>query len=147
MRIMLASDGSEDGLDALEQLGKVRAGRTDAAVTIVVGWPPRDGPLWRAAYERQVVVEDLHRAIQETVEGVTERLRLIAGTMASEVQSRMEDGDAAEQLAAVVEKEAIDLLIIGVSGGQDHRPHAQAVLDELMARVRKPIVVVFGSAR
>jgi nucleotide-binding universal stress UspA family protein len=112
MRIMLASDGSNDGLDALEQAALLGGGGTHEAVTIVVGWPPREGELWRSAFERQAIVDDLHRAVEETVEGITERLRRIAGTLARAVQSRTEDGDAVEQLAAAAELERIDLLIV-----------------------------------
>jgi hypothetical protein len=146
MRIMLASDGSEDGLNALEQLASLRAPQIDSIVTFVVGWPPRNGPLWRAVYERQFVADDLHRALAETVDSLTKRLRRIAGNLAQEVTSHVEDGDAAEQLAAAVERERIDMLLIGLTGGPE-RHHGQHVMDELMSRSRVPIVAVYGTAR
>lgn len=137
MRILLASDGSEDGLDALEQVALLCASGPHEAVTIVVGWPPREGELWRSAFERQAIVDDLHRAVEETVERISERLHRIAATMAHAVRSRTEDGDAAEQLAVAAELERIDLLIVGVTGGPGRR-HAHAVLDELRSRFHKP---------
>lgn len=146
MRIMLASDGSEDGLNALEQVASLRAREGDAIVTFVVGWPPRSGPLWRDVYERQIIADDLHRALEETVERLSERLRRIAGALAREVISRVEDGDAAEQLAAAIEREHIDILFAGLTGGPDRRP-GQRVMDELMARTRIPIVAIYGAAR
>jgi nucleotide-binding universal stress UspA family protein len=146
MRIMLASDGSEDGLSALELVASLRAPEADVVVTFVVGWPPRTGPMWRAVYERQFIADDLHRALEETVEYMTERLRRIAGALAREVTSRVEDGDAAEQLAAAIERERIDLLIVGLTGGPD-RLHGRHVMDELMSRTRIPIVGIYGAAR
>jgi nucleotide-binding universal stress UspA family protein len=146
MRIMMATDGSEDGLRALEQVASIGSTGKDAVVTFVVGWPPRDGPMWEAVYERQFVADDLHRALEETIEMVSERLRRIAGRVGHEVQSRVEDGDAAEQLAKAVEREHIDILIVGVTGGPARR-HAQNVVDDLLPRIRIPLVVVHGTAR
>jgi nucleotide-binding universal stress UspA family protein len=146
MRIMLASDGSEDGLNALEQVASLRAPEASTIVTFVIGWPPRSGPLWRAVYERQFVADDLHRALAETVDSLTKRLRHIAGRFAQEVTSRVEDGDAAEQLAAAVERERIDMLVTGLTGGPE-RHQGQHVIDQLMLRTRIPIVAVYGAAR
>jgi hypothetical protein len=147
MRILLVSDGSEDGLDALEIVASLRGeAGPNPVVTFVVGWPPRDGPLWRAVYERQFVDDDLHRALAETVERVTHRLQRIAGELAREVESRVQDGDAAEQLAAAVTRERIDIVIAGVTGGAGHRP-VQKVLEEVMARIGVPLVAVYGTAR
>lgn len=146
MRIMLASDGSEDGLNALEQVASLYAPQVNAIVTFVVGWPPRSGPLWRAVYERQIIADDLHRALEETVEYLTQRLARIAGRFAREVTSRVEDGDAAEQLAAAIEREHCDILFAGLTGGPD-RHHAQHTVDQLMLRTRIPIVAIYGAAR
>lgn len=146
MRIMLASDGSEDGLDALELVASLRAPEDNAIVTFVLGWPPRNGPMWRDVYERQFAADDLHRALEETVERLTTRLRRIAGALAQEVTSREEDGDAAEQLAAAVERERIDILVAGLTGGPD-RHHGQQVIDQLMLRTGIPIVAIYGAAR
>lgn len=147
MRIMMVSDGSEDGLDALERVASLRSGAgTGPIVTFVVGWPPREGALWRAVYERQLVADDLHRALEETVESVTRRLRSIAGAFARVVESRVQDGDAAEQLVKAIEREQIDLLIAAVTGGPGRR-HAQDVIDEVLAHVRIPVVAVYGKLR
>lgn len=147
MRILMVSDGSEDGLDALELVATLRGeAGPNTIVTFVVGWPPRDGALWRAVYDRQFVADDLHRALAETVAHVTQRLRRIAGEFAREVESREEDGDAAGQLVAAVTREQIDVLIAGVTGGPG-RTHAQQVLGEFMERVHIPVVAVYGSAR
>jgi Universal stress protein family len=146
MRIMLSSDGSEDGLNALERVASIWAPKRSAIVTFVIGWPPRGGPMWRNVYERQFVADDLHHALEQTVEDLTERLRQIAGALAREVRSRVEDGDAAERLAAAIKRERIDVLVSGLTGGPD-RHHGQCVIDQLVLLTRIPIVAVYGTAR
>jgi hypothetical protein len=77
---------------------------------------------------------------------LTERLRHIAGASAREVWSRVEDGDAAEQLAAAIKRERIDVFVSGLTGGPD-RHHGQRVTDQLILLTRIPIVAIYGTAR
>jgi len=143
---MIACDGSADGLDALERLASLGPNPDNSVVTLVVGWPPRGGVMWQDVYERQLSSDDLHRALEETVEAVSARLRRIGGSLAHEVTSRVEDGDGAEQLAAVAEREHADILFTGVTGGHGRR-HAYELIERAMLRLRIPIVVVYGTDR
>jgi nucleotide-binding universal stress UspA family protein len=146
MRLMIASDGSVDGLDALERLASLGADPGHSVVTLVVGWPPRGGVMWQDVYERQIISDDLHRALEETVEHVSARLRRIGGSLAREVTSRIEDGDGAEQLAAVAKREGAEMLMIGATGGPGRR-HAHEVTERTMELLHIPIVVVYGTHR
>jgi hypothetical protein len=147
MRIMIVSDGSDDGLDALEKVASLRGGAgDDALVTLVVGWPPRESPMWEIVGERRIIDDDLHRALAETVASVTQRLRGIAGKLAREVASQVQDGDAVEQLVQAVMREQIDVLIAGITGKPSRR-HGQDVMNRLLERVAIPIVTVYGTAR
>jgi hypothetical protein len=56
------------------------------------------------------------------------------------------DGDAAEQLAAAVERERIDILVNGLTGGPD-RHHGPDVIDRLILLTLIPIVAIYGAAR
>ena len=144
MKLIIGFDGSDDGFAGLELMARTLAGgREQHEVTLVLsGWPIHISSLWDKAFERQGLVDDLHRAMAEVADIEFKRLRVVFEPVAK-VETRYLEGDVNGKLAALADQVRPDMILLGTS----REAHVQAVgafLRQTMKDLPYPVVIAHG---
>ena len=119
MRVVVFSDGSEDGLRVL---GTVAA-LFDRAIAIemtlaAVTWPERRSPIWDRAHEHRAMAwGDLHAAVALIVPQVFLEARSALGLHGERCEEVIANGDPATELLQILDDRGADLAIVAVTGG------------------------------
>jgi nucleotide-binding universal stress UspA family protein len=144
MRVLIAFDGSDDGLEGLRIFAPMlRALGSDHEIVLaVVGWPPRHSPIWHRAFEQQIIVDDLHRAIAEVTEAELVRLRRIFAPLGT-VFTEISEGNPDAALTAMVERLQPDLVVAGITRGEEAATVNPTVL-AFIDRLTVPAFLAFG---
>ena len=108
-RILIASDGSESGFDALEQ-GFSIASAVGAAVTVVYVSRPPSRFLGEPYYE-DVITEEARQA-----RGVVSTAQHHADAFDLEVDYEVREGDPVEEILDLARARDVDLIVLGSRG-------------------------------
>lgn len=143
-RIVLFSDGSEDGFAAAKVLSHLFDPKTiDCVAVVAVTWPQRNSPLWDKALELQFQVDDLHAAMAIAAARCVTRLRAELAPHASTVEEIITEGDPGEATLKVIQEINADVAFLTVTSGP-HRDPITRWVQEVTRRAPCPVVVIHG---
>ncbi|MEW6111882.1 MAG: universal stress protein [Thermodesulfobacteriota bacterium] len=124
-RLLIAVDGSEASLHALEQsFALIRAEKSSAKVVSVV--PPYEGDL------RLVGVKNIHAMMRQPYEAALAQASRAAESQAFELRFFLEEGEPDEQIVGLAESEGCDVIVIGV---RDANSSEMFLMGSIAARV------------
>ena len=148
MRIVVFSDGSEDGLRVLGTVAALFTETTNIEITLAaVTWPERRSPIWDRAHEhRPIAWGDLHAAIAQVVPQVFLEARSALAVHGRECEEVIASGDPATELLQIVDDRSADLVIVAVTGGPKREDVLQWV-SLLTAQSGCPVVVIHAPIR
>ncbi len=146
MHLFIAFDGSDDGYDALRiLLGEFDRGQPRRVTAAVIAWPIRESPLWEKALAHQIEVDDLHRSMAEVASHEAARLAALFAKNV-EVKTVVADGDPVEAILDLTQRDPPDIVLVGITGGR-HRHAVVSILNEVMLRMSRVVVVANGKSR
>ena len=133
-KMLLATDGSEDAeLAATTAVGLARS--TASELHVVHTWRPVPSVHFDALIRRE-----MEREAQEILD---EQVKQIEGLGSTVAQSRLREGDAAEEIVAFEEEIGAGLLVLGSRGrGRMRRALMGSVSDAVVRHARCPVMVV-----
>lgn len=143
MRVVIVSDGSEDGLGVLGTVADLFDEAIDMEITLAaVTWPERRSPIWdRAHEERPVAWGDLHAAVAVIVSQVFLEARSALGVHGRRCEEVIASGDPASEVLQILEDRRADLAIVAVTGGPK-RADVLRWVSLLTAQSACPVVVM-----
>ena len=120
MRLLVIFDGSDDGFAGLQRSVEMlkAAGTKHEIMCVLVGWPPRKSPIWDRAFTKQPILDDLHRAMAEVASTEFKRLKELFAA-AGNVTTEYLEGDPIVEVVALIDRQKPDLLIGGLTRGND----------------------------
>jgi nucleotide-binding universal stress UspA family protein len=147
MRIIVYTDGSDDGLVAAQTVTSLIDPRVVKRITlIVVTWPERHSPLWDRAHDLQLSAHgDLHAAMAIAARQVIEQLRLHVAGHAETIDEIVAIGEPSEQLLSAIEKLKPAIVFVAMTSGH-YRDAVEQRVTELTKQSPSPIVVMHAVA-
>lgn len=145
MRVLVIFDGSDDGFAGLQHavdMLKV-AGTKHEIMAALVGWPPRKSPIWDRAFAKHPILDDLHRAMAEVASTEFTRLKEVFASVGN-VSTEYLEGDPVTEIVALIERQKPDLLVGGLTRGNDAESVA-AVVFAIVRRTKVPTFLTFGN--
>ena len=144
MRILVMFDGSDDGFAGLQRSVEMlkAAGAKHEIMAALVGWPPRKSPIWDRAFGKHPILDDLHRAMAEVASVEFTRLKELFAAVGN-VSTEYLEGDPVVELVALIERQKPDLLLGGLTRGDDAES-VEAAAFAVVRRTRVPTVLTFG---
>ncbi len=144
MRVLVMFDGSDDGFAGLQRMVDMlkASGTKHEIMCALVGWPPRKSPIWDRAFNKQPILDDLHRAMAEVASTEFKRLRELFGTVGN-VTTEYLEGDPIVELVALVDREKPDILAGSFTRGNDAES-VEAVVFAVVRRTTVPTFLTFG---
>lgn len=99
MRIVIFSDGSEDGLRVLSLVAAHFEAATDGKITLAaVTWPERRSPIWDRAHDHRAMAwGDLHAAFALIVRRVFDEARSALGPLGLQCDEVIAGGDPGDR--------------------------------------------------
>lgn len=144
MNILCATDGSDDACEALAAFAQmIDARRVNEIRVILVAWPERDNALWDKAYQRWVKDDDLHEAMEATVNRELEKLRGVFSEHASTVETTRGEGDPGPAIVQSAQSISADLIVLAVTGNNTPEPVRNAVI-AVVEKSPSPVAIVHG---
>lgn len=144
MRVLCATDTSDDGYQALEVFARIiDRNAVDEIRIFVVTWPMRASKIWERAQDLWLAEHDLHQAMAVAVERELDRFKNMLNEHAKRVVPIQ---DAGEPIAKVLENAAsmnADLILLVITSDPAATAVANAV-SGVIARSPVPVVVVRG---
>jgi nucleotide-binding universal stress UspA family protein len=147
MRILCATDTSDDGYRGLEIVARIiDPSAVEEIKILMVTWPVRESKIWDRAEALWLVEHDLHQAMEVAVERQLERFENVLHEHAKQVVAV---SDAGEPSTTVLEHAAsmnADLILLVITTD----PSATAVSNaasRILAESPVPVVVVHGTAK
>jgi hypothetical protein len=146
MKILVIFDGSDDGFAGLQAFAKLLGslGWTKDFTLAIVGWPPRLSPIWDRAFERQGIVDDLHRAMAEVAAKEFDRLRWLFAPFGS-ITTEYLEGDPVSEIVALVKRTKPGLIVAGVTRGRRAGGMNENVTAFLQHTESIPTLLAFGT--
>jgi len=144
MRILVMFDGSDDGFAGLQRSVEMlkASGTKHEIMAALVGWPPRKSPIWDRAFTKHPILDDLHRAMAEVASTEFKRLKELFATVGN-VSTEYLEGDPVVELVALIERQKPDLLLGGLTRGDDAES-VEAAAFAVVRRTKVPTVLTFG---
>jgi hypothetical protein len=144
MKVTVIFDGSDDGFAGLQRAVDLlkNAGGKHEIMASLVGWPPRKSPIWNKAFAKQPILDDLHRAMAEVAATEFKRLKALFETV-GDVKTEYLEGDPADEIVALIERQEPDLFVGGLTRGDD----ADSVISgafSILRRTSVPAFLTFG---
>jgi nucleotide-binding universal stress UspA family protein len=133
-KILLATDGSEDAVQATEAASDL-AGKSGSELHIVHVWHDVPGP-----YRRGFVKRELRRQGQEILDQQVQNIESIGGTVA---QAHLRGGRTSNEVIELSEELGVGLLVVGSRGmGTVRRILIGSHSEEIVHHAHVPVLVV-----
>ena len=133
-KILLATDGSEDAVQATEAASDL-AGKSGSELHIVHVWHDVPGP-----YRRGFVKRELRRQGQEILDQQVQNIESIGGTVA---QAHLRGGRTSDKVIELSEELGVGLLVVGSRGmGTVRRILIGSHSEEIVHHAHVPVLVV-----
>ena len=133
-KILLATDGSEDAVQATEAASDL-AGKSGSELHIVHVWHDVPGP-----YRRGFVKRELRRQGQEILAQQVQNIESIGGTVA---QAHLRGGRTSDEVIELSEELGVGLLVVGSRGmGTVRRILIGSHSEEIVHHAHVPVLVV-----
>jgi nucleotide-binding universal stress UspA family protein len=133
-KILLATDGSEDAVQATEAASDL-AGKSGSELHIVHVWHDVPGP-----YRRGFVKRELRRQGQEILDQQVQNIESIGGTVA---QAHLRGGRTSDEVIELSEELGVGLLVVGSRGmGTVRRILIGSHSEEIVHHAHVPVLVV-----
>jgi hypothetical protein len=144
MRVLVMFDGSDDGFASLQHPVEMlkASGTKHEIMCALVGWPPRKSPIWDRAFNKQPILDDLHRAMAEVASTEFKRLKELFATVGN-VTTEYLEGDPIVELVALIDRQKPDVLVGGFTRGNDAES-VEAVVFAVVRRTTVPTLLTFG---
>lgn len=144
MNILCVSDGSDDGYQAAELVARIIDPRVvDRIRILMVTWPQRRSPLWKKAYELWAAEDDLHQAMEVTVQRELDRFSRSFRDHAGAIETARTSGQPVSQVLKSAKDFGADLILVAITG--DAQAHGvRRTSSEIVAKSPVPVVIAYG---
>jgi nucleotide-binding universal stress UspA family protein len=133
-KILLATDGSEDAVQATEAASDL-AGKSGSELHVVHVWHDVPGP-----YRRAFVKRELRRQGQEVLDQQVQKIESAGGTV---TQAHLRAGRTSNEVIELSEELGVGLLVVGSRGmGTVRRILIGSHSEEIVHHARVPVLVV-----
>ena len=141
MKVLVATDGSQDSMDAGEFVGKMVAENPALEIHLIYVMDPNIGMVGTEAFG--VIPQLNEMLIGDAVLALGRAERSLAAVGVNVASKRSLWGDPADTICDVADKEDIDLVVIGSRGmGQLTGLLLGSVSSRVAARCSKPVLIV-----
>lgn len=146
MRTIVGWDGSGHGLAALKSaLGSFREHVFDHVTILLAIWPQREIALWSDIRERQLVVDDVHRAAADIASDDAAALESLLAPFTRSMSSIVTSGEFSAVFLDAIASERADIALI-VVGRHDHQGLIPGTLQRVVAGSRIPVWILHAAA-
>lgn len=109
----------------------------------MITWPERESKIWERAGETWLVEDDLHQAMEVTVERELERFKSLLQDRAKHVVAMREAGEPSAKVLQEAASMNADLLVLAITSDPEAAGVRQTA-SRVIARSPVPVIIVQG---